>query len=260
MGSTKVDHDSVLAQYVLDQRPIASVSGANTTYAASSVLGSVIKRDTTGGTKTDTLPTAAALVSEAKSINPSVPNGASFVFVISVTGGFDLLLSPGSGCTIYGYDTVHSNSVAHMTVVLDNVSNGTEQASFYSLSSGGYVAENASDCAFSNTASGLTATTAQAAVDEIANAFYKFTLKPNGSHVNLPSGWSVTTPGTEYTVTHNLGKTTYVFAYSPQSVNNRRRASLVSINNNSFQVGVWSAANINTSGSNDVEVLLMVLP
>lgn len=261
MNVTTLAKDAVLTRYVLENRPVRQVSGAGQVYTAQDVLEGVLERDTGGLAVVDTLPPAVFLVSVAESRNRSVQMGTSFTFVLHVLDGASsgsLELIPGSGNIIRGPSTFTVGSSARVTVVFESVVDGVERVSYYIVKS--YLSEDtrALSVPYSPFASGLQATNVQDAIAELSGAFYRFRIRPNLNHINVPPGWSVVLTDDYYEVTHNLGRRVYVFAFAPQQVNFRRRAQVSSVGFNSYRLSVFSASGANKTTVEDIQQIVYV--
>ena len=95
------------------------------------VLAGLILRDTNGGARTDTLPTAVLLVAA----NPGATVGSSFEFTIRNTAGAaeTLTVAGGTGGTTSGTMTIAQNNSKRFLVRFTNVSSGNEAYTIYSL-------------------------------------------------------------------------------------------------------------------------------
>ena len=110
----------------------ANSTDANQTYTAAQVLGGLISR-TIGAARTDTMPTAAALVEAVQGVQA----GHSFEFFVRNTGGFTLTLAVGAGGTADAISTltVTSGNTRTLKLIFTNVNVGSEAYTLYSLGS-----------------------------------------------------------------------------------------------------------------------------
>lgn len=113
--------------------PVSYANAGNNTYLTSDVLGGLISRDCNGGARTDTMPTAAALVA---AINGAMV-GTSFEFTIKNISGtaVALTVAAGSGGTTSGTMTIAQSNAKIFMVVFTNVTPGSEAYTVYSLGS-----------------------------------------------------------------------------------------------------------------------------
>jgi hypothetical protein len=118
------------ASLVYPLRTVTSIAtAANVTYTVAQVLGGKIFRDCAGSSRTDTLPTAAALVAAV----PGAQVGTSFEFDIRNSGAANTLtIAAGSGGTTSGTMTVGVGSIRFFTLVFTNVTPGSEAYTLYS--------------------------------------------------------------------------------------------------------------------------------
>ena len=80
----------------------ATVSGANATYTAAQIARGIILRDTTAGNRTDTLPTAASIITGIANVYTLPQNQDTITFGIQVSGGNTLTLAAGANSTLQG--------------------------------------------------------------------------------------------------------------------------------------------------------------
>lgn len=110
-------------------------TAGNVTHTAEEVLGGLILRDCAGGARTDTLPTAALLVSACKGavvgtgIRLIVRNTSDAAETITMAMGTDITSVTGNLLT------VAQNSTAEYLIVFTSVTPGAEAANLYTLSS-----------------------------------------------------------------------------------------------------------------------------
>jgi hypothetical protein len=124
-----------LAGPMQDLVTVGSYANAgNNTFTVADVLGGMIRRDCNAGARTDTLPTAAALVAAMK--------GAAFVGallefgIVNITGTAQThTLAVGTGGTASAGDTLTTTQaqVHFFWIVLTNVTAGAEAYTLYSL-------------------------------------------------------------------------------------------------------------------------------
>jgi hypothetical protein len=109
------------------------ISGSSNTMTAAQILGGVYQRGTTG-TLSDTLPSAASIVSQMNTEFGSVAVGDSVDLYIRRTTGATtdfLVFSAGTGVTIYGLNAIAGSRSYPAQVVVTNVGSGTEAVSFF---------------------------------------------------------------------------------------------------------------------------------
>lgn len=111
--------------------PVSYSTAGNLTYSVNDILGGLISRDTNGAARTDTLPTAAAIVAAMQGAQV----GHSFEFVIKNIAGAanSLTVAAGAGGTTSGTMTVAQSNVKCFLLVLTNVTIGSEAYTLYSL-------------------------------------------------------------------------------------------------------------------------------
>jgi hypothetical protein len=128
---TPAQNAPTFASLVYPLRTVTSITTAgNVTYTVAQVLGGKIARDCNGAARTDTLPTAAALVAAV----PGAQVGTSFEFDIRNTSGAanTLTVAAGSGGTTSGTMTVAQNNIRFFSLVFTNVTPGSEAYTVYS--------------------------------------------------------------------------------------------------------------------------------
>lgn len=103
------------------------------TWTAANLLSSLVLRNCSGSSRTDTLPSAASLVAAL----PGVTAGQSFWVVVrnTSTAAETLTLSMGSGGTASGTMTVQQNTSRLLLVVIDNATTSSEAYTVYSVGS-----------------------------------------------------------------------------------------------------------------------------
>ena len=107
--------------------PFVTVStlatGGNLTLTTAQVLGGLILRDPTGGSRTDTLPTAADLCDQVQ----GAMVGTSFIFTIRNTAdaGETITVAAGTGGTVSGTATIAQSNSKSFLVVFTNVTPGS---------------------------------------------------------------------------------------------------------------------------------------
>ena len=109
----------------------ASVTGdSNQTYTVAQVLSSFILRGAVTAARTDTLPSAAALVAGIEGAQV----GSGFVLTVkNLTGAtFAVTLAAGSGGTLSGSGAVAAANIKQFIIVLTNVTYGSEAYTIYS--------------------------------------------------------------------------------------------------------------------------------
>jgi hypothetical protein len=107
-----------------------TTAGAGTLTTAQ-MLGGLILRDPAGGNRTDTTPTAAALVAAIG----GVKNGTSFYLVYRNTADAaeTITVAGGTGVTISGTATIAQNNTKIFLVRVDEVTSGSEAVTVYSV-------------------------------------------------------------------------------------------------------------------------------
>ncbi len=108
-------------------------TGSNITYAASAILGGIIRRDPNGFSRTDVTATAAEIVAL---LGSGVEVGSSFEFTIentTTTITFNVTLTGGTGVTISGNAVITSESTRSFRLVVTNVGSGSEACTIYNL-------------------------------------------------------------------------------------------------------------------------------
>ncbi len=104
-----------------------------TTYSAASVVNSIIYRDTqTSGTTTDTLPTAAQIITES-----SATVGTTLTFGIrNVNSDYTnvVTFTPGTGITIGSSQNIFSGYQFNAIIIVTNVTSGFEALTIYPIS------------------------------------------------------------------------------------------------------------------------------
>jgi hypothetical protein len=111
--------------------PVSYSPAAAQTYSTSDVLGGLISRDCNGAARTDTLPSAAALVEAMQGVQA----GHSFEFAIKNTSGAanTLTLAAGAGGSTSGTMTVAQSNIKAFVIQFTNVAIGKEAYTVYSL-------------------------------------------------------------------------------------------------------------------------------
>jgi hypothetical protein len=107
-----------------------NTTDANQTYTTANVLGGLILRQL-GASRTDTLPTAAALVEAVQ----GAMVGTAFRFTIRNTssGAYTITVAGGTGITTSGTMTIAQNNTKEFLLVFTNVGINTEAATLYSI-------------------------------------------------------------------------------------------------------------------------------
>lgn len=120
------------ATQVYPRTVVTSISTAgNVALTADQILGGKIVRDCSGAARTDTLPSASALVAAV----PGAAVGTSVGFdVRNVSGSaVNYTLAVGSGGTLASGSAVTAqNQVRYFTIIFTNVTPGSEAYSLYS--------------------------------------------------------------------------------------------------------------------------------
>lgn len=107
---------------------------ANTTLTPAQLLGGLILRDGNGGARTDTLPSAAALVEAIQGCMV----GTCFEFAVRNTSStaIGITLAVGAGGTASGTMATAQNNSSDYLLVFTNVGIGTEAYTLYSKGTG----------------------------------------------------------------------------------------------------------------------------
>lgn len=116
--------------------PVSIATAGAVTYTTDQILGGLISRDTNGAARTDTLPTAQALVQAMQGAQV----GHSFEFAIKNIAGAanTLTVAAGAGGSTSGTMTVAQSNVRWFMLVLTNVGINTEAYTLYSLGGSAY--------------------------------------------------------------------------------------------------------------------------
>ena len=94
----------------------ATVSGANASYTAAQIARGIILRDTTAGDRTDTLPSAASIITGIANVYTLPENQDTITFGIQVSGGNTLTLAAGSNSELQGDFIIPSGGFRLITV------------------------------------------------------------------------------------------------------------------------------------------------
>lgn len=117
--------------------PVALSTAGNVTYTPAQLMSGWINRDGNGGARTDTLPTAAAMVAACQ----GAMVGTSFEFELRNTSGtaIAITLAAGAGGTLNPASTsvAQSNSRTYL-FNFTNVSPGQEAYTVYSKGAGAF--------------------------------------------------------------------------------------------------------------------------
>lgn len=117
--------------------PATISTAGNVTYTTAQLLGGFILRDGNGGARTDTLPTAAALVAAIQGCMV----GTAFEFYLRNTSGtaIAITLAAGAGGTLNPASTsvTQSNSRSYV-VIFTNITSGSEAYTVYSMGLGAF--------------------------------------------------------------------------------------------------------------------------
>lgn len=95
----------------------ATVSGANANYTAAQIARGIILRDTTAGNRTDTLPSAASIITGIANVYTLPQNEDSIVFAIENTGANTLTLAAGANTTLQGDFVIPASGYRLVTVI-----------------------------------------------------------------------------------------------------------------------------------------------
>lgn len=102
-------------------------TAGNATYTTAQLLGGFILRDPSGANRTDTTPTASAIIAAI----PNAKIGTSFEFTIRNTADASetITVAGGTGVTISGTATIGQNNSKRFLAVID----GATSVTIYSL-------------------------------------------------------------------------------------------------------------------------------
>lgn len=116
--------------------PVSYATAGNLTYSVNDLFGQLISRDGNGGARTDTLPTAAALVAAIQ----GAMVGTSFEFDLkNITGtAVAITVAAGAGGSTSGTMTVAQSNIKTFCIVLTSVTIGSEAYTVYSLGGSAY--------------------------------------------------------------------------------------------------------------------------
>lgn len=105
------------------------------TYTTDQVIGGLILRDCNGAGRTDTLPTAAALLAVLKTNGRIPPVGVTVYLTIRNTsaGAFSITVQAGTGGTISGTATVAQSNSKEFAIVFTDTRDGNAAYTAYSL-------------------------------------------------------------------------------------------------------------------------------
>ncbi len=113
----------------------AAITGSATTLTVNNIMQGELNRSFTGTTVSDTLPTAAQIITEMKSRHPlgnSIPVNTGFEFIVYYTadndGGF-YSFTGNTGITVLGENNLDKNKGSLILVIATNVSSGSEAVS-----------------------------------------------------------------------------------------------------------------------------------
>lgn len=95
----------------------ATVSGANANYTAAQIARGIILRDTTAGNRTDTLPSAASIITGIANVYTLPQNEDSIVFAVENTGANTLTLAAGANTTLQGDFVIPASGYRLVTVI-----------------------------------------------------------------------------------------------------------------------------------------------
>lgn len=111
--------------------PDTIATAGNATFTTAQVLGGIILRDPAGGARTDTTPTAAALVAAA----PGVAIGSTFSLLIRNTADAaeTITIAGGTGVTVSGTATIAQSNSKLFLVRFNAVAAGSEAVTIYSV-------------------------------------------------------------------------------------------------------------------------------
>lgn len=111
--------------------PVTLTTAGALTYTAGQVLSGIVLRDPNGGSRTDTLPTAALLVAAI----PGATIGTTFPLWIrnDADAAETITVAAGTGGTISGTATIAQNNSKLFWIRLTGVASGSEAYTAYSL-------------------------------------------------------------------------------------------------------------------------------
>jgi len=134
MPTTNFDGDSLATTHIFKKPEVTVISTAgDVVYTATQVIGGVITRDTNGAERTDTMPTAAVLVSKMVSYNTASATDSAFRIIIDNNGSHALNLVGGTGVSIYGHSRVEPGGVVAARAIVTSFVASSEAVSLYIL-------------------------------------------------------------------------------------------------------------------------------
>jgi len=113
----------------------AAITGASQTLTADNIMKGELNRSFNGTSVTDTLPTAAQIITEMKSRHPlgnNMPVNTGFEFIVYYTAdndGGDYSFSSNTGVTVLGDNNLDKRKASLLLVIATNVSSGSEAVS-----------------------------------------------------------------------------------------------------------------------------------
>lgn len=95
--------------------PATEAAAGSATYTAAQIGRGIILRDTTAGSVTDTLPTAALLIAGVANVYTLAADGDTIEFEIRNTGTNDLTVAAGTGVTVLGDSVLSAGETRVLT-------------------------------------------------------------------------------------------------------------------------------------------------
>lgn len=117
---------------------VTYATAGNVTYKVSDIIGGFINRDTNGGARTDTFPTAAALVA---GIEGAKVGSAIQIFIKNTAGAANsLTVAIGTGGTAVGTMTVAQSNIKSFLIIVTALGDQNNVGATYDLVSLGTAA------------------------------------------------------------------------------------------------------------------------
>jgi len=113
----------------------AAITGSATTLNVNQIMEGELNRSFAATTVSDSLPTAAQIITEMKSRHPlgnSMPVNTGYEFIVYYTAandGGNYSFTANTGVTVLGENNLDKNKAALVLVIATNVSSGSEAVS-----------------------------------------------------------------------------------------------------------------------------------
>lgn len=115
--SSKLDQDSLHTTTVICMYGKVSESTAgNVTYSSSDFLHTIIERDASGSPRTDSTPTASAIVTALSALNSAVQDESSVWSFFRNAGSETITLAAGAGVSLYGATDIAAGEIASLLI------------------------------------------------------------------------------------------------------------------------------------------------